>query len=244
MSQQVQLTYTPIGGSSTNLTIDVIAVHGAAEPDSLELFPGLKHAFLDGSLSEQIAGARRNIEIDFGPKVSAANRRNLSNFWLSASKTLTCLCATPTGLTVVTNVLGGYLTVGSVYDYRVVAIDAIGNSIASTNHSATPNDVYCTAGLTWDATPNARSYVIYRKKDSGSWKLRDYSSVNSYLDPGIGTGDGESSLITQTYPVATSTISVVNGSAQFSINWLGDTELGRNVKMPLVESSIFTKFPI
>jgi hypothetical protein len=238
---QVRLTYTPIGGSSTDLDIDVIAVHGAAEPDALELFPGIKHAFLDGSLSEQIAGARRNIEIDFGPKVSAANRRNLVNFWLSASKTLTCLCATPGGFSIIMLGDQGSLDASIVYYYKITAIDAIGESIASTEQTATTNTTDKAARLSWTAVANARCYKIYRKRSTGSYKLLDYTTGTLYNDMGTAS---ESGLVVATPPAGSSTISVVNGAGQFSVAWLGDTELGRDVKMPLVESSIFQSFPV
>jgi len=240
--QQVKLTYTPIGGASTDLTIDVIAVHGAAEPDALELFPGVKHSFLDGSLSEQIAGGRRNIEVDFGPKVSAANRRNLVNFWLSSTKTLTCVCATPGTPTGASAGPSGALVNASVYLYKVTDIDAIGESVASAQLSWTVSDAdHNGVTLSWTGSANRRCSKIYRKKDAGAWKLLDYTTALTYTDMGALA---EASLIAATPPVAASTISVVNASGQFSITWLNETELGRSVKLPLSEAAIFTTFPV
>ena len=42
--------------------------------------------------------------------------------------------------------------------------------------------------ITWDATPGARSYVIYRGYGSGSEKAYVTSTTNSYLDSGVVAG--------------------------------------------------------
>ena len=137
MAQQVQLCYTPYGGAASTLNLDVLAVRGSAEPDGVQVFPSLRHEFLDGSLSEEIAGGRRNIEIVLAP-VEALNRRKLVQFWLDPDRTIKTLVGQPGSFTSALSA-GGSLLASKKYNYGVRAIDAVGGGIVTGANTKTTN---------------------------------------------------------------------------------------------------------
>jgi hypothetical protein len=238
MSQLVRLTYTTLAGDDLTLDIEVFSVKGAAEPDNFEVFPGLTHQFLDGSLSEQIAGGRRNIVVDFGPNLSAANRRKLVDFWLSETKSLDSLCGQPSPSTVMG--AGGSLTASTVHYYKIVAFDAVGHGIASSEVSGTTDSEYKTVQINWTAISNARGYSIYRKVGAGgSYELFDYTTGVSYTDNGSMTA-----IRTETPPATATSIPMVNSGGTFSMNWVQDFEGARQLTLAFREAQINQTFPV
>jgi len=111
--------------------------------------------------------------------------------------------ATPTGLAVAL-ASGGSLVSGTTYYWKVTAIGGGGETLASTEVSATPSGSDLTANLTWTPVSGASSYNVYRSTSSG----------NEVLLGGVGlpTTSASYSDNGSAAPVATS-YSVLSGSA-------------------------------
>lgn len=240
MPDQVQLKYQ----TSKTVTLDILAVRGAAEPDSVSLFPAVLHEMLDGSLAQQIAGGRRNVEVSF-QVMSGADRRKVVDWWLDPDRQIVCLASAPT-ITANTPIVGGSLTQGVVYYYKVCTIDMVGHSTASNESSqeAGPggSETNRTIPVTWPTVANARSYKIYRKAGvGGTYKLLDYTPTNSYTDNGSVTP-----LRDENPPASASTINVVTEES-LEFMWGHGTELARLLTLRLRERTIFLStdgFPI
>lgn len=236
MADTAQLKYN----TSLTVNLDVLAVHGAAEPDHVSKFPGIVHEMLDGSLAEQIAGGRREMSIDF-QVMTVLNRRKVVLWWLDPDRQIVCLAATPASPNSEL-IAGGSLVNGTTYYYKLVAVDVIGNSIASSEVSGTATVVYGSIRLTCTAVVNARCYKIYRKVSvGGTYQLFDYATTNSYTDDGTVTA-----LRNETPPTATSVISVITTN-DLEFAWAYETELARMLHLELREASIFLSasgFPI
>lgn len=241
MAQQVRLSYTPYGGSPATLDLDVLSIRGAAEPDEVEIFPDLKHEYLDGSLAEQIAGGRRNIELVLRVVDVALSRRKLVQFWLDPVRSLTCLATAPANPSALAGSATGSLTNGVAYYYKITAVDAVGESAGSTEVSDTATAPDLTINLTWDAVTNARLYKIYRKVAvGGTYALLAYSTTNSYSDDGTVTPF----LASTSAPASATSISVVReGNAMLS-EWLNGFSRSPRYSFRFNESSIFNNFPI
>jgi len=108
------------------ITLDVLAVHGASEPDRLSKF-GVTHELLDGSLAEQIAGGRREISIDFNT-MSTLQRRQVVDWWLNPDREIRSLAGTLQNPDVEL-ITGGALTQGETYYFKVSAVDVIGEGV-------------------------------------------------------------------------------------------------------------------
>ena len=220
--------------------LDILAVRGASEPDSLTRFPGIIHEYLDGSLSEQIAGGRRNITIDFAI-MTAAQRRKVVLWWLDPDRTVRSKLTAPTGLSA-SNANGGSLPLGT-YHYKICGIDVIGHSAASSSANADSEATNNKINLAWTAVTGARRYKIYRSDDGGSnYDLLDYTESNSYTDDGSVTALAENVVV----PSSASEISVVTTN-ELEFQWLDNTELHRMLTLELREDSIFTQaqqFPV
>jgi hypothetical protein len=225
------------------ISLDVLAVHGASEPDRLSKF-GVTHELLDGSLAEQIAGGRREISIDF-QTMTVLQRRKVVDWWLDPDRELRSLATIGT-VSVATGGAGGSLTGGVTYYYRVCAIDVIG-------HSERSNEVSREAGaggeepnlqirISWAAVSGARGYKIYRKVAvGGTYYLYDYTTDVTYLDSGTVTA-----YRVETAPAAASHIHVISTN-ELEFTWAFETELARMLTLELREASIFTAaagFPV
>ena len=223
--------------------LDVLSVRGSSEPDSISKFPGIVHEMLDGSLSEQIAGGRRNIVVEF-QTMTAAQRRKVILWWLDPARQIrTTNVADPgvTGLNV-TGSAGGSLTNGVAYYYRVAALDTIGESIGSEPDDATASGANLSMSLAWGAVTGARRYKIYRKiAVGGTYYLHDYSETNSYIDDGSQTSVKVASAL-----ATESRISVIS-SNELSYEWAHETEIARILTLEVREASIFLSasgFPV
>lgn len=247
MAQQVQLCYTvhPHTGSVLTLDLDVLSVRGAAEPDEVQVFPSLRHDFLDGSISEEIAGGRRNIELVLSVVTSALNRRKLVQFWLDPDRTIKSLAGKP-GSFGASAGTGGSLT-NVEHFYSVCAVDAVGRSEHATVATETP-DANDKVTLTWTAVTNARCYVIFRKVTGGNWWIIDYSTANSYVDTGdIAAGSGLQDLGSTNesiLPQVVTEIHVVRDSDSLISTWNSGFEGARSYTLRFNEASIFDNFPV
>jgi hypothetical protein len=235
--------YTTKLPSPYTFNLDVLAVHGASEPDHISKFPGIVHEFLDGSLAEQIAGGRRNISMDF-QVMTSANMRRVVLWWLDPLRTIKTLVGTP-GSTTVNSHAGGSLANGTYY-YEIRAIDVIGGGITTalgSNDTAGGGDQEM--NISWAAVTGARSYAIYRKKDAGHWFLLDYAIGVSYTDDGTATPLKDLGGAVNP-PSAVDSISVITTN-DLEFKWMFDTELARMLSLELREASIFTatqQFPV
>lgn len=218
------------------ITLNVLRVYGASEPDRLEKF-GVTHEMLDGSISEQIAGGRRDITIDFFV-MTALQRRQVVDWWLDPLRQVRSIAGTPV-VTAGNLIEGGALTPGTTYYYRVCALDVIGHSIGSTavSKEAGPggSETALTIPLTWPAVTGARRYKIYRSADAeATYDLIDYSETNSYTDAGTAIY-----MADVTVPSAVAAISVITTN-ELQFLWANETELARLLTLELREASIFT----
>jgi hypothetical protein len=228
---QAQLKYN----TSVTVNLNVLAVHGASEPDRVSKF-GVVHEMLDGSISEQIAGGRRAISIDFAV-MTTLDRRKVVKWFLDPDRQIVCLMTAPT----VTGTIsaGGTLTGGVTHHYKVCAIDVIGHGAASAAFEIEVgpggSESLLTVNLAWAAIANARSYAIYRSVDNeATYDLIDYSETNSYTDAGTAIYvDGA------TVPSAATHIHVITTN-ELDFSWGNDTEVVRLLNVDLREASIFT----
>jgi hypothetical protein len=231
MADQAQLHTTLITGHV--FTLDVLKVYGASEPDKVSKF-GVTHEMLDGSITEQIAGGRRDMTIEF-QVMSLLNRRNLVKWWLDPDRLLQSLIAAPT-LEAITATSGGGMTNGVTYSYKVVAVDVIGHGPASNEVSVAISNPNNTVPLNWNAITTARYYKIYRKNAGelgGAYGFLDYSLTNSYTDANA------IAEIAGTVPSANASISVIT-EGELVFDWGHETELARMLTLPLRDASIFT----
>jgi hypothetical protein len=232
--EQIQLKYN----TSSTVNLDVLAVRGAAEPDQVSKF-GVTHEFLNGFISEQLLGGRREISIDF-QVMTPKNRRQVVDWYLDESRQLVCLASAPTVTPTLAS--GGSLTNGTTYYYKVCTIDVLGHSAASSEVSETASNPNLTINLAWAAVSNARCYKIYRKAAvGGTYYIYDYTTTNSYSDTGTATA-----LRAETAPTTATAISVIVPD-MLGFSWAEGTELARMLSISVRESSIFTSsagFPV
>jgi len=234
MADQAKLTYA---SGASSMTLDVLAVRGAAEPDSVQKFPGIIHEYLDGSLSEQNAGARQTIVVDFH-LMTMLNRRKLVDWWLDTTRTIQSMVAAP-GQPSKSGSASGSLN-GS-YKYKIVAVDNVGYSACGTVSGVITLAVEG-CPLVWTASARARGYKIYRSIDPyTTWDLVDYSEINSYTDTGASVYKSD-----VTPPASASDFAVVVQN-ELEFRWGNETELERFATLEMKIPSIFTasdKFPV
>lgn len=242
---QAKLSYS---SGSLSLTVNVLSVKGAAEPDNLTKFPGIIHELLDGSLSEQNVGARQNVEIRFSV-MTMLQRRQLVDWWLDTTRTVDSVVSAPAGAPTGVGAVGGYLN--GNYKYYVSAIDNVGFSA-----KGTISDVIATGGadakitLSYAASTNARGYKIFRSRESdyNTWDVVGYSESTTFVDTGDTLGSIAASvyLADVTPPAAASALSVVCEN-ELVFEFGHETELERLCTMSLRAGSIFltaAKFPV
>lgn len=229
--------------TSLTVTLDVLAVRGASEPDKVSKFPGLTFNFLDGSIAEQVKGGRREISLQF-QVMTAAQRRQIVLWWLDPDRIIKTTMTQPTGENV-TLESGGSLTEGSTYQYRVSAIDVIGEGQAtaaqSTGAIGASNK---TASFEWNAVTGARRYKVYRRKDSDPWQVMTYveqGATMAYNDAGTGTA-----IVDQDPPDAADEINLIVPD-DLEFEWGYGTELVRLLTINGRDAVIFASedgFPV
>lgn len=104
----------------------------------------------------------------------------------------------PTGLTASAST-GGSLAATTAYYYVVTALDILGETLASSQATATTTSLNKTIGLNWNYVPSATSYKVYRSTTSGTYTspaLLATVVANVYSD------DGTVSLTAGTIPVS------------------------------------------
>ena len=228
MADQANLKYT--GGT---ITLEVLAVHGAAEPDRLSRF-GKTHDMLDGSIIEQIIGARREITVDFNT-MSTAQRRLVSAWWLDTTRTLQSVM-TAMGTPTCPVLMEAGTNAPGTYHYKILPVDVVGYGPASTALDVTLHDAFLTSIVHWSSVPGARFYKLYRSFGAGAYQLFAYVYGTSYTD-----GDGSyTGLWAETPPVAAASIGVATEDT-LEFQWEFETELNRMLTLNLRESNIYLK---
>ena len=102
--------------------------------------------------------------------------------------------ATPTGVTLTESAIGGVLLDATVYGYRVSAINATGETLASTTVSVTTapgatGTVSITVG--WDAVAGATGYKVYGRTAGGELLMATLlGAVLTFVDDGSVTPSG------------------------------------------------------
>jgi hypothetical protein len=134
----------------------------------------------------------------------------------------------PAGL-VATLAAGGSLTSGTTYYYVVTSIDGTGGeSVASSEVSATPSAGNLSVKLTWNTVPNAFGYNIYRSTSPGA-EIKLVAAGLPVLQPSTAT-----TTFTDTGIVSFTTLTFTNVSA------VGSTSGGQNyIQFTLAGSQTF-----
>lgn len=184
----VKLTYDnpELGGASESTTFTkVLATKGWYEPDEFEIF-GLQHRHLSGSISEQTAGIRRVITLDFGVVLTFEQRKAIVYFLLDTDRQIDLAIALPTGFSA-TPAAGGSLPATTHY-YRVTTIDDIGETTGAVEDPAVNAAANLQNSLAWNAMAGATGYRIYRTTVSGDYSGEVHFlaevTTNSYTDTG------------------------------------------------------------
>lgn len=98
--------------------------------------------------------------------------------------------STPTGVVATPSTTGGTLAAGTTGNYRISALDANGETLASAEvANITTTGATSSVALTWTAVPNAISYNVYGRTAAAELKLANVTT-NSYTDTGAATPSG------------------------------------------------------
>ena len=130
---------------------------------------------------------------------------------------------------------GGTLTVSTPYYYVITAKDSIGETIQSTQVTATPTSGNQTISLTWTASQGAASYNVYRSTTTNTYGATSFLvnvTTNSYSDTG-GT-----SLTSGTPPTVTT--AYVNKITASGNSWHNGGNFGIGTSNPSVPLQIGT----
>jgi Bacterial Ig domain/Calx-beta domain/Lamin Tail Domain/RTX calcium-binding nonapeptide repeat (4 copies) len=129
---------------------------------------------------------------------------------------------TPTGLTATGSNTGGSLATGT-YFYKVAARNINGETLASTEASASVTGPSGRVNLAWDSVPGATSYRVYRGTASNAQTVFFTSGTNSFGDTGAGATAGSPQAVNNSHARAYfsgGTIGV-NGSYDVPTTWVG-----------------------
>jgi len=126
--------------------------------------------------------------------------------------------------------VGGTLTQGTQYFYKISSVTMQGEQISSAQFDGTTGGADHTINLTWTADPSALLYYIFRGTVTGQTKLIDIIPALTYDSAGTVNGTvasyadtGAKTAITQVKPLLTGeqNILLVNTSASRGYNHLG-----------------------
>lgn len=82
------LHYATPAGVQTKTTLTINAIKGYDKADAMDLFPRLKHEYLDGALSTHFKRFGRRITVDFGVIQTDATKVNILNFMLDNERAI------------------------------------------------------------------------------------------------------------------------------------------------------------
>lgn len=99
----------------------------------------------------------------------------------------TTALAAPANPVVITNAAGGALATATYY-YKIVAVNAAGTSVGSTEVNVTTTGSTSSNQLSWNDVPGATSYRVYRGTAAAGEDHYQVSGSNTFLDAGaVGT---------------------------------------------------------
>jgi hypothetical protein len=168
--------------------------------------------------------------LDFGVIAAHADRVAILDFLLAADAEIEPTIAAPTNLSAVC-VVGGSLPINTYY-YKVTAVDAVGETVGSTQASVTTAPAYQKVNLTWTSVSGAVLYKIYRSTTSGvpgSTQFLGYATSASYTD------DGTVSLKPGAVPTSAAIKVMPEDGEGYENEWLNNVELGRYYVLRLRE---------
>jgi hypothetical protein len=133
----------------------------------------------------------------FCPKTYLVSSADVTNGYLTVSNVigtdeqpveiyLPTVLTTPTSFTATGSGTGGTIAAGT-YFYRMSAVNGIGETLASIEHSVTTTGTTSSVALACSTVTGATSYNIYRGSDSGAETLYDTSVSDTYTDTGAPT---------------------------------------------------------
>lgn len=233
----VILKYTPPGGSATTKTFNAISIKGVGFPDAADLFPGIQHRLLDGSIRGYNKGMGRRITIILPVLQDIADVVAVLYFRMDTSRKIV------TSLSAPANPSAGPDTGGSLpddtYYYKVSAVDEAGESIASSEVQATTSGTDNQVVVDWEAVSGAVRYKVYRSLVSGT-----YGAVSflAYVNAGtVDYTDTGAVALTPGTPLSDADIAVALVNPEgFENAWLDEIELGRQVVLELQEAVLQT----
>jgi hypothetical protein len=240
----VKLTYTdPETGSSASTTFTgVLVTRGWYEFDDMELFPGIQHSYLSGSMDEQISGFRRRITIDFGVISSFASRKAILYFLKDSARQINLVIVAPT--TPSASLAAGGTLADDTWYYRVTSVDDVGETTGCTEVNATTSGSNNSVLLNWDDMTGATSYRVYRSTTSSVYTSASDSGLHfvAAVTASTYTDTGAVSPLTSTYVLPTVqalSVALVNPGG-YQNEWLGQVQLGRRYVCELYDQTLRT----
>jgi hypothetical protein len=97
--------------------------------------------------------------------------------------------ATPVNAAFATATTGGTLAAGTYY-YRVSAINAYGETLASAETSQVTTGTTSTVTVNWGAVSGATGYKVYGRTTAGELLIATVGAVTTYIDTGVITPSG------------------------------------------------------
>ena len=233
----VKLTYDnpELGGSSESTTFTgVLAVKGWYEPDEFQLH-AIQHRHLSGGLSEQIAGVRRVITLDFGVVDTFAKRKAILYFLLDPDRQIDLVIGVPANLAVTDGGIG--LLPVDTYYYRVTAVDDVGETIGSTEDSALTSSGVL--DLAWDAVSGATAYRIYRSTDTGDYSGEAHFTAEVTTNSHSDTGDTATSL--HTLPTVGALSVVMEDLSGLRAEWMDGYQNAKQFTLRVIDKTLRTQ---
>jgi hypothetical protein len=126
----------------------------------------------------------------------------------------------PPGIVSAIAASGGSLTASTTYYYKITALDRAGETVGSSELSATTTGVNKTINLVWLFSPRATGYKIYRSTASGSYGATSLvgtvGDTRSFSDTGVTATSGTVPGSPTTAPVLTTYAIFLAGNQNFS----------------------------
>lgn len=144
---------------------------------------------------------------DLGDPISLRSVAPGSQVWITVTN---AVCAAPTTLAAVASGTGGTLATAT-YFYKATAVNAFGESIASTEASAAVTGPTGKVTLTWDTMVGATSYKLYRSVSTNTEVFLTTVATPGYVDTGSIVPSGASAPATGSNGVSYQVLGSVDG---------------------------------
>ena len=131
---------------------------------------------------------------------------------------------TPVNAAFATALTGGTLAAGT-YFYRVTAINAYGETLASTETSQVTTGTTSTVTVNWGAVSGATGYKIYGRTTGAELALVAVNAVTAYIDTGAVTSAGALPAANTTAYMVILSDATGNSGFTVALNYLGNPVL-------------------